>query len=64
MRVIKVVTTVQEFNVPEGFDSWPAESQRNSLAELEGKGGYKELSHTESLSYPEQVQNVASGVSI
>ncbi|MFI6061201.1 hypothetical protein [Streptomyces sp. NPDC051286] len=60
--MIKVVTTVQEFNVPDGFDSWPAESQRNSLDELQGKGGYKELSRTESLSYPEQVQNVGSGV--
>ncbi|GAA0671561.1 hypothetical protein GCM10009535_59110 [Streptomyces thermocarboxydovorans] len=60
MRVIKVVTVVQEFNAPEGFDSWPAESQANYLADLEGKKGYKELSSTESLSYPELTQNVAS----
>ncbi|MFD5650972.1 hypothetical protein [Streptomyces sp. NPDC127039] len=60
--MIKVVTVVQEFNVPEGFDSWSDESQRNSLDELEGKGGYKELSRTESLSYPERVQNVGGGV--
>ncbi|MCP3822484.1 hypothetical protein NLX86_31680 [Streptomyces sp. A3M-1-3] len=61
MRVIRVVTTVQEYNVPDGFDSWPAASQRNSLAELEGKGGYKELPHTESYSYPELVKNAAGG---
>ncbi|MGP4086777.1 hypothetical protein [Streptomyces sp. KR55] len=62
MRVIKVVTTVQEFNAPEGFDSWTDESQANYLADLEGKGGYKALSHSESLSYPDLTQNAAGSV--
>ena len=60
MRIIRVVTTVQEFNVPDGFHDWPYESQSNYLAELESSGGYKALADTESLSYPDLTQNAST----
>lgn len=58
MRMIKVLTVVQEFNVPEPFNEWSSESQANFLAQLERQGGYKALSKTMSLSYPDSTPNV------
>ncbi|MFJ9814340.1 hypothetical protein ACIRU3_03535 [Streptomyces sp. NPDC101151] len=63
MRIVRVVTTVEEFNAPDGFTDWSHESRSNYLAELQRSGGYKVLARTESLSAPDATENVAATAS-